>query len=50
MSGIQLLHAELIARNYRYMRPGLENEEAWRSVEVTDPFSNRIRFLEMHRT
>ena len=46
MAGIRAFHAELIAKNYRYMRPGLEDEQWGLEVQVTDPFNNRIRFME----
>lgn len=47
MKGIRAFHQELFARNYRYMKPGLENEGTRLEVEVTDPFSNHIRFMEL---
>lgn len=47
MKGIRDLHAELTAKNYRYMKPGLENEGTRLEVTVTDPFNNRIRFMEL---
>ena len=47
MSGIAEFHAELAAKNYRYLRPGLETTfYGTRSIETTDPFGNRIRFNE----
>ena len=49
MSGIRAFHAELAAKNYRYMRPGLEDEGTRLEVGVTDPFNNRIRFMELKR-
>jgi catechol 2,3-dioxygenase-like lactoylglutathione lyase family enzyme len=47
MRGIAALHAELIAKAYRYMRPGLE-QMPWNMLEVTviDPFGNHICFCE----
>ncbi|MGN6284918.1 MAG: glyoxalase superfamily protein [Afipia sp.] len=47
MSGIADYHAELAAKNYRYMRPGLERQ-SWGATTVTvyDPFSNHITFSE----
>jgi catechol 2,3-dioxygenase-like lactoylglutathione lyase family enzyme len=47
MSGIADLHRELTAKNYGFMRPGLE-EAPWdaKVMEVTDPFGNRLRFSE----
>lgn len=47
MTGIRDFHRELSARNYRYMKPGLEDEGGRLQVEVTDPFNNRIRFMEI---
>ena len=46
MGGIRAFHAELLAKNYRYMRPGLEQAEWGLEVCVIDPFNNRIRFME----
>jgi catechol 2,3-dioxygenase-like lactoylglutathione lyase family enzyme len=47
MTGIEELHHELNAKNYRHMRPGLQRQE-WGMTEVwvTDPFGNHIRFGE----
>lgn len=47
MTGVRALHAELTARDYRYMKPGLETTEGRLELSVTDPFSNRIRFMEL---
>lgn len=47
MKGIRAFHAELMAKKYRYMRPGLENEGTRLEVEVIDPFNNHIRFMEL---
>ena len=43
--GLEAFHAEIMAKGYGYMRPGLE----WTfhnslQVQVIDPFGNRIRF------
>jgi hypothetical protein len=46
MTGIRTFHAELLAKNYRYMRPGLEKQEWGLEVTVIDPFNNHIRFME----
>lgn len=46
MKGIREFHAELIAKHYKYMRPGLEQAEWGLEVTVTDPFSNHVRFIE----
>jgi uncharacterized glyoxalase superfamily protein PhnB len=47
MTGIDAFHAELMARDYPQMRPGIETAP-WgeRVLEVIDPFGNRIRFAE----
>ena len=46
MTGVRALHAELIGKDYRYMKPGLETVPWGLEVTVTDPFSNRIAFCE----
>ncbi|MFF2319714.1 glyoxalase superfamily protein [Agrobacterium sp. NPDC058088] len=46
MHGVRAFQHELAAKDYRYMKPGVE-ELPWGDVmEVTDPFGNRIRFCE----
>lgn len=47
MRGVEAFHRELIAKEYRYMRPGLERTP-WntREVGVIDPSGNRIQFSE----
>lgn len=46
MTGVRAFQAELAAQDYTYNKPGIE-EAHWGVVtEVTDPFSNRIRFCE----
>lgn len=47
MKGIRPFHAELLGKKYRYMRPGLEQEDGRLEVTVIDPFHNRIRFMEI---
>jgi catechol 2,3-dioxygenase-like lactoylglutathione lyase family enzyme len=46
MHGIEAFHGELIAKNYRNNRPGLEKADWGLEVTVNDPFGNRIRFCE----
>ena len=50
MRGIEAFHKELMAKKYRYNRPGLE-DAPWdaRNVEVNDPFGNKIRFSEPNK-
>ena len=47
MTGIDELYAELTAKQYKYLRPGVEIAP-WNAkcMEVIDPFGNRIRFNE----
>jgi len=47
MRGLADYHRELLAKDYRYNRPGLE-EAPWdaRVMQVSDPFGNRLRFSE----
>jgi catechol 2,3-dioxygenase-like lactoylglutathione lyase family enzyme len=47
MSGIDALRTELTAKNYRYMKPGIE-EQPWgtREMTVIDPSGNHIIFSE----
>ena len=40
-------HRELQARDYRYMKPGLQDEGERLELQVIDPFNNRIRFMEL---
>ena len=47
MKGIRAFQKELIGKDYPYMRPGLEDEGTRLEVTVTDPFQNRIRFMEL---
>jgi hypothetical protein len=46
MSGIRALHAELTAKRYTYMKPGLKQAPCGLEMTVIDPFSNRIAFCE----
>ena len=45
--GVEALHRELAARNYAFLRPGINDHPWGRSIDVTDPFGNRIRFTEL---
>ncbi len=47
MTGIRDLHKELSAQDYRYMKPGLQDEGTRLELQVVDPFNNRIRFMEI---
>jgi uncharacterized glyoxalase superfamily protein PhnB len=50
MEGIEDFHRELTATDYRYLKPGIENEP-WgaRVMKVTDPFGNRLLFAESQK-
>jgi len=45
VSDIDAFHAELMAKNYKYNRPGIDIMP-WgaREVRVTDPFGSNIHF------
>lgn len=47
MEGVEEFHRELTAKNYGYLRPGLDRTE-WNTLAVNliDPFGNKIRFNE----
>jgi len=45
--GVETLQKTLIAKNYRYNRPGLERQDWGLECQVIDPFGNRIRFIEV---
>ncbi len=47
MTGLRDFHAELIAKNYRHLKPGVETPP-WggRCMTVLDPFGNKILFNE----
>jgi len=47
MEGIEEFHREITSKGYGYLRPGIETTSYHtRSVQVIDPFGNRIRFNE----
>jgi uncharacterized glyoxalase superfamily protein PhnB len=50
MRGIARYNRELLAKDYRYYKPGLE-EAAWDGLmmQVADPFGNRLRFSEPNK-
>lgn len=47
-SGLDAFHGELIAKQYKFARPGI-NTPPWggREVSVGDPFGNRLTFVEI---
>lgn len=46
--GVRELHAEITAKNYNYLRPGLCDDPNWGTVQLDliDPFGNRLQFGE----
>jgi uncharacterized glyoxalase superfamily protein PhnB len=48
MTGLDAFHHEITVRDYRYNKPGIE-DEPWgaRTMKVTDPFGNRLIFAEL---
>jgi len=46
MEGVEALQKELIGKNYKYNRPGLQKQDWGLECTVIDPFRNQIRFLE----
>ena len=47
MQGVDAYRAELIGKRYPFSKPGIqENGPGGRTLEVPDPFGNRIRFCE----
>lgn len=51
MRGIAAYHRELMAKDYKYYKPGVE-DAPWdaRMMQVGDPFGNRLRFSEPNRS
>jgi uncharacterized glyoxalase superfamily protein PhnB len=43
---LDALHAELTARNFKYARPGIQQQPWGRDMAITDPFGNRLIFSE----
>ncbi len=46
VTGVRALQAELAAKHYRYMKPGLQEAPWGLEMEVIDPFNNRLTFCE----
>jgi len=46
MQGVDEFHAEVSAKGYGYMRPGVEDAPWGREMTVIDPFGNRLCFCE----
>src|SRR5208337_1556802 len=46
MRGVHEYQRELAGKDYKYMKPGIEQMPWGEVMTVTDPFSNHIRFCE----
>lgn len=44
---LDVFHAELGAKRYKYARPGINKQPWGREVSVKDPFGNRLIFSEV---
>ena len=49
VDGLDDLHRELQSKNYKYMNPGIQEQEWGREVVVYDPFGNRLIFNEPNK-
>ncbi|MNJ99254.1 Bleomycin resistance protein [compost metagenome] len=43
---IDALHAELLAKDYKNAKPGVEDLPWGRMMDITDPFGNHLRFCQ----
>jgi catechol 2,3-dioxygenase-like lactoylglutathione lyase family enzyme len=43
-TNVRALHAELAAKNYPHLRPGLSTDEMGTCLALLDPFGNTLRF------
>ncbi|MBB4171406.1 MULTISPECIES: glyoxalase superfamily protein [unclassified Rhizobium] len=46
VTGVRVLQCELAAKQYRYMKPGLQEAPWGLEMEAIDPFNNRLTFCE----
>jgi len=46
MTGVEAWQKSLVAKDYKYNRPGLQQNDWGLECQVIDPFGNRIRFME----
>jgi uncharacterized glyoxalase superfamily protein PhnB len=47
MKNVDVFQQELIAKNYKYTKPAIQDLPWGRMMEVVDPFGNKIRFCEL---
>jgi ribosomal-protein-alanine N-acetyltransferase len=45
-TGLDELHDELHEKQYGYLRPAIERQDWGRTLQLIDPFGNRLRFTE----
>jgi predicted enzyme related to lactoylglutathione lyase len=50
MTNLAAYHAEISAKGYRHLRPGIEARDWGRELCLTDPFGNRLRLTEQKGT
>jgi catechol 2,3-dioxygenase-like lactoylglutathione lyase family enzyme len=50
LDDIEALHAELSAKDYPFMSPGIEPHGVGREMQLLDPASNQIRFFQRDQT
>jgi hypothetical protein len=43
---VRELHAELAAKEYGFLRPGISEDEIGTSIQLLDPFGNTLRINE----
>ncbi|WP_159946204.1 glyoxalase superfamily protein [Rhizobium sp. 18065] len=46
VTDVVAIHREITARDYRFLKPGLQDAPWGRELHLTDPFSNRITLCE----
>lgn len=46
VTDVAAIHREITARDYRFLKPGLQDAPWGRELQLTDPFSNRITLCE----
>lgn len=48
VTGIRDWQPQLLAKGYKYARPGLQDMPWGAQMEIADPFGNRLRFCELN--
>ena len=47
LTGVAAYQSELLAKQYKYSRPHIDELPWGRQMQIADPFGNRIRFCEL---